>query len=266
MAFNWFLFSDSRGNRLTEYRVSERKQTGEFWVSLNGDQEIAVQVERVLQPLHCRPAAHDGREWTHHYSFDGPYRRPLHEMLELLKEVLTLTRRPELDTALALDFYKVPPEPPSEEWTNTPSGELVHRAKYWTSNPAEQHRCGGQLSDRLAEVIEKHPTYKAADVIVAVPGTKTEFGEKLARSVAGRVGKPMVTATLLSERPPAKEGRDSTDLEPYFVPEDVRGRVVIVLDDVYRSGVSIRSVAAAARDAGAVGVLGLVAVRAMRAK
>ena len=262
----FLLDADSRANRLDRYRVSCRSDQSEFYVQLCCVQEIASQVEKALGHLHCRPAPGGGVQWTHRFRFDGPYHRSLRDFLDLLKRVLTLTPVSELDCALVLDFYKVPdPDLAPTDWANTEVGERVNRAKYWATDPVEQRRAGRWLADALAEVVEQHSGYQSADAIVAVPGTQTEFGDKLARAVAHRVGKPLVRAVASSkDRRPAKEGHATGGLEQFIVPSLDAGTEVIIVDDVYRSGKTMRGVAVAARAAGAGSVLGLVAARTMR--
>jgi hypothetical protein len=48
------------------------------------------------------------REWSHRIHVDGPLPESATKTLDLLKEVLTLVRRPHLDVAIALDLYKKP--------------------------------------------------------------------------------------------------------------------------------------------------------------
>ena len=65
----------------------------------------------------------------------------------------------------------------------------------------------------------------------------------------------------------AKEGHVGTDLEPYEIDgNEVRGGKVLIVDDVYKSGISMRSVAKAAVDAGATSVLGIVGARTLATK
>lgn len=262
----FLLDSDSRGNRLDSYRVSCRPDQSEFYVQLCCVDEIAAQVGAALAHLDCRTVANPGSQWTHRFRFDGPYLRSLHDLLEFLREAITLRPVHELDLALALDFYKMPdPELHPNDWPNTQAGECVTRAKYWTSDPEEPQRSGRWLADALAKAFDAHPAYNSADVIVAVPGTQTGFGEKLARAVGNRVGKPVIQAKALSSnRRPAKEGHASPDLQPFVVPAIDQGAGVVVVDDVYRSGKTMRGVAVAARAAGAGPVLGLAATRTRR--
>jgi predicted amidophosphoribosyltransferase len=144
---------------------------------------------------------------------------------------------------------------------------MVNMAKYYGHPDAFN-----DLVDSLAHVITEHPMYAGADFIVAAPGHKNSvrsFGEQLAEAVAKKVAKPIVRPTTAStERPAAKEreqGAAARSLEGEFsFGNEVAGRVLVIVDDVCRSGGTMSAIAKAARDAGAVSVLGLVGAQTMR--
>jgi predicted amidophosphoribosyltransferase len=144
---------------------------------------------------------------------------------------------------------------------------MVNMAKYYG-----HHEAFDDLVQALAHVITEHPMYAGADFIVAAPGHKgstKSFGERLAEAVAEKTGKPVVRpATASAERPAAKEreqGAAARSLEGEFsFGADVAGRVLVIVDDVCRSGGTMTAIATAARAAGAVSVLGLVGAQTMR--
>ncbi len=261
------LQTDSRGNRLEDYRVCPRAGSNEHDVLLRCCNEVAQQVAKVVESKDPRPIdpqlVEPGSDrWTYGFRYDGPYTAQLRDLLELLTRVLTLRPIKELTLGLALDFYTNPPDPDSgiSDWIRTEAGGLVNRGKYCGQDDA-----GRQLADMLAEVIEKHPAFRDADHVIVVPGTEHRFGERLARGVAKRVDMPASVAVCDSEdRRPAKAGRTSTTLEPYHLPVSIKGEAVIIVDDVFKSGITMRSIAAAAWSAGAREVLGLVAARTRR--
>lgn len=262
---NYFLAADSRGNRLQKYRVTQNADGSELYVDLLCVQEIDSQILEALPA--ARELQPDLWEWSHRIRFNPPYYTTHRDLFDLLQHVLTLTPVPEIDIAIVLDFYKIPDDTTSpDDWKNTEAGELVSRAKYWARWPGVQKKHGGLLADRLAEVIRLHPIYQAATSIVSVPGTKpASFGEKLAQAVASRVSLNVVPARRLSSMgAPAKQGHQSAWPVACAVDADLSGKVVIVVDDVYRSGGTMRGVAAAARQAGAVRVLGLAGARTLR--
>jgi hypothetical protein len=261
---------DSRGNRLHRYEVRQLRGTEERRIYLFGPAAVATQVEWVLQNQGCRSLELEDqqrREWTHRYRVDGPVSSDVRGMLDLLKEVLTLEAPTPINTALALDFYKDPDsnEDPMQ-WANTRAGNLVNLGKYQGSVRANK-----QLTGLLVDVIDRHPIFRAADLVISVPGSNSAvvgFGQQLATAVARDAGKTLVPARARSAVRPAAKNRDQGQImdltEEFIVGPEANGRVAIVVDDVYRSGGTMRAVALAARRAGAVGVLGLVGARTMR--
>jgi adenine/guanine phosphoribosyltransferase-like PRPP-binding protein len=101
--------------------------------------------------------------------------------------------------------------------------------------------------------------------VVLVPGSEHHFGERLAATVAELTNKQLLSSRRLSiGHAPAKQGHTPGRRVDYDVDEDVFGREVIIVDDVFRSGGTMRDVAAAALAGGARRVVGLVGARTMR--
>jgi hypothetical protein len=259
----WFeITADSRGNRLADYRATRTKDGSRCFIEASCCSAVLNQIQMVLDGRSPRLlSTTDFSRWQYKIEYEPPYSSSIHNGLEMLKTVLTLGETDEMDGAIALDFYKIPEEGvPGDQWENTEVGQLIHRGKYYSSGPS-----GAELSKRIAETMSAHPYYAACETVIAIPGNKHDFGERLAKSVAVKLGLPGV----LSRREfvptqAAKTGHASTDLEKYSVPTDLSGERVVIVDDVYRSGISMRSVAAAARKSGATEVVGIVGARTMR--
>jgi hypothetical protein len=264
---------DSRGNRLESYRVVRVRDRDHVRLYLCGPDEIAQQALWMLQTPGARQIKLDNgraREWSHRMHVDGPLPGPVKSSLNLLTQVLTLVRRPHLDVAIALDFYKKPdPEVDPQQWPNTAAGAMVNAAKYRDNGAAFD-----DLVNALAKVVDDHKIYNAVDYVSSVPGhdtTKTSFGERLAAALAAKLGKLLVSPRAARALRPAAKERDNLEtaltLEDEFAfgPE-VAGRVVLIVDDVYRTGQTMDAVAKAAKDAGAVAALGLAGAKTLRNK
>ncbi|HEX8306575.1 MAG TPA: hypothetical protein VF612_16995 [Jatrophihabitans sp.] len=198
------------------------------------------------------------------------------ELLTLLREVLTLPSSGALDFAIAIDWTKSPAEGVrSQDWSNTEIFQLVHRAKYWyreSKDAQKQRDMGLAVVAQLRAVIERHPLLREVDAIVAVPGHDSKvvsFGARLAAAVAHQRQIRFVRCAALKEfRTPAKSldfAARRTAIENQFVcSENLRALRVLVIDDIYSSGVTAGETARALRVAGANGVAVLSAVRTMR--
>jgi len=263
-------FSDSRANRLEDHRVRKVKNSTRERLYLRGPTEVATQVRWMLERLERNPKElalrdEDGSDWTHRLEFDGPLPDAVARTLAVLQSVLTLVDKEPLHVATALDFYTVPVDDIDPlEWPQTEVGSLIYRGKYRGNQDAL-----AALSARLADVVTRHELYQATDSILTVPGHDTlrqSFGEQLAYDVATRIGVPIVkTDCSQAQRPEAKSGLETTELESLFsVDGSVRDRVVLIVDDVYRSGSTMSAVARAAECAGARGRLGLVGARTLK--
>jgi hypothetical protein len=177
---------------------------------------------------------------------------------------------------LALDFHKVaqtlgttPPavpvgamararfdEPPilsSERFLLTDLGKRFHRAKYHGSFADVK-----SIAAELASIIVRHPAYEKAEMIAVISGRSHDFSVQLGNEAARLSAKPCITLT--------KQG--GPDAESRFMlaeSDSVRDREIILMDDVYRTGDTMRDATRALRRAGARQVLGLTATCAISA-
>lgn len=105
----------------------------------------------------------------------------------------------------------------------------------------------------------------ASDAVVFVPATAAAFArrgfdhmEAIARPFAELTGIPLVDALLkhgaADQRALGRAGRSARAHGAYQVVEPVRGKRVLLLDDVITTGATIRAAAAALLDAGALRV------------
>lgn len=270
---------DSRGNRLEVWATRTVADTGRVRLYVGAPAAVAQQIRTCLVkwPARTLPVPADlEHEYTDCFEIDGPIPPEVEELLTVLGEVLTLEVASEVDAAFALDFYKVPPsdETPGE-WTNTDAGELVSRAKHKAGAKVNE-MAQREISGRLAHVVNSHPLLRDVDAVVSIPGSKTRFwsaGERIAIKLAKELNRPMVRTTgKHPERPQAK----ARGQEDYEAPADLdmlseftvdlapEHKSVIIVDDVYRTGTTMRGVAAAARRGGAQTVYGLVCARTLR--
>lgn len=219
---------------------------------------------RYFDKLPALPAARAAEYDTCLHWPDG-FPEGAEQLIGLLSEALVLpTRDDRIELALALDWYKVlNPDIASTEWENTEVGQLVNKAKYWRSSPSTRRSAAHQLIDRLSVAIDRHPALSAAPSLVSVPGSTGDgvsVGEYIAAGVAEQAGKVLVKA-----RGPAREARKvggaPGGLDDIFhLPSSIDGACVVI-DDVYKSGVTMRATALAARQAGASAVYCLAAAK-----
>lgn len=259
---------DSRANSIEKHLVTtDMTHRPRQYLYLCGPDEAAEQVLASFANL-CHldnMSVRYAKQFTHRIRFEEGVTKNVLRLVELLESALTLTPRPELDFAVVLDWYKVPPNEDSDRWTNTDTGELVYRAKYYNAG-RDSRTAREELVRQMTETIQQHPLLSYADQLITCPGHQADgasFGEWLATEISKSLGMPLVPTTCLTgARASRKEG--PIDLTGAFgFPEGLTGRCLII-DDVYQSGTTMGAVATAARTAGASNVFGFAPVRTMK--
>jgi predicted amidophosphoribosyltransferase len=256
-AVDWEDFRyDDRGESLAWRSVRVRLSTGVVLdgVAIDGPSWILDHLRPSLERVGAQAVKLKSQPERWAYALADGLDPELVAFLDLLADVKTVNRcAPELGHCIALDLYKRPDDGDPMQWPNTEAGDLVHRYKYRGEVSA-----GRALRDRMAAVIRSHPLLASCSAVISVPGHDTRQlspGERLAQAVASRVEIPFFpTEAVYETRLPAKEGNP---LEPSAVrvsPELFLADRVIIVDDVMRSGSSLRAIAKAARAAGAVEV------------
>lgn len=263
---------NSRGNRLEGWRAVPGGAGHYLW--LRCAQETLDQIKRAgdsCQDCVVPPGATTA--WTHVLYAPGPLDPRVETLLQLLSRVLTLPTLENVTSAVALDWYKIPPDEQRPDWQNTPTGDLIHRGKYWyKSSPEEQAITGRTIAGLGCEAVWRHPQLEQTAVILDVPGhdsRRLSFGSRLAATVARDTAKRFIKVSARDVyRAEAKsltfEQRRELIRGQFSVREYLGSVDVLIVDDVFRSGLSMSEVARAAREAGARSVYGLTAVRTMR--
>jgi len=258
---------DRRGDRLDDWTWEHVGQ--ERLLLLRGSDETAhhvcmgfpgaVSVD--LYPKH-RP------RWTHRLRLRTG--ADVTELLLLLQRVVVLPVPDELDAAIALDLYSRPCPTGTNGLAYTSVGELIHRIKYENRDRDKVISAGRSLSGSLTEVVLTHPWFQSCDLILPVPGhdrTRLAASVRIGATIAQDTGKARSSVTSRQEfRRSAKDMNRSERaqlMDEYSIEQDLTDRTVLVVDDVYQTGSTMRGVARAARRAGASTILGLVGARTL---
>lgn len=267
-------YRDPRGNRLEGWTPTSVSGGHVLW--LRGPVEVVQQVTTLAPEYRLLPdGVTAGPTWTHALQSPRPAApEPVRVLLGLLAEVVCLPSPPNVDLALALDWYKKPEVGVNPYyWDNTPTAELVSSGKYrYKNNDDMQSRVGLQLVDLMCGAIERHGILAQATMVLDIPGhdsRRVSFGSRMAATIARRRGIPIIKVAAKSEfRPEAKNLEESERLnfldDQFSVPQSLNGQRVLIADDVFRSGTSMGAVASAARNVGAAKVYGICGVRTMR--
>lgn len=263
---------DRRGNRLAAYLFTNAAGVRMHHLELRCSDDIAAQFLDLDQcGVHYRRVDRVNDEWTHRLEADGPPDPRVRSLTDLLQDVITLPPPLPMSVALALDWYKTPAEDTEpDEWPYTPTARVVRRGKYWKEKPRTVEAAGRWLVQRFDEVVTRHPTLATAEVVVVVPGhdrTLLSFGERLAATVCARRGLAEIRVQSQREFRPQAKSRDSSSTHAldgeFSIEQELTGSHAMIVDDVFRTGRTLRAVARAARAAGAGRISGLVCARTM---
>ncbi len=199
----------------------------------------------------------------------------LQNLLEIFKAHLLLVKNKyitpyfsdELYQCFALDFnLEENKETGGFEYTRY--GRLEHLAK---ENQNAEAR--GDLVDAFRDLCDNHPSYNRASIIIPVPPNPSKVFHlpvEIVRELSGKTGK--IDGTNMVHK--IKETRKLKDLsidEKYNelrgaikITGDVKQKDVIIIDDLYQSGVTMWTVAQLLKESGANRVLGLACVKSLR--
>lgn len=192
----------------------------------------------------------------------------LNNFLQLLQQIVCLTitdhLKPyfesEVKEVYALDFNFKQGIQPLEY---TLIGELEHQAKESQSQAAID-----DLADLLSISIRDHPTLAAVDIITAVPPRPSKVFHlplKLVEGIGKILNRPVGLKISKKEHPKLKkltvEDKIKTLQGAFALHESIEGKSILLVDDLYQSGVTLWSLAKFLKDNGAREVYGLACVK-----
>ncbi len=145
--------------------------------------------------------------------------------------------------------------------------ELIHRFKYGKKVPL-----GKRLGQRLGETINGNSTFLESDFLIPVPLHKSRYRERgfnQSEIIAEEISKVRGIAVSKNVLRRKKNTKDQTNFSPQqreenvrgaFVvtqPEMIRGKNVILVDDVITTGATLSECARMLKQAGAEKILGM---------
>ena len=146
---------------------------------------------------------------------------------------------------------------PEYDTERTALGEMVYRAKYRQDQSAV-----ASIAETVAAFVRELGIQ--VDVVVPIPPSKQRLRQPLiemARAVSQQLGIPLDAASLQKNKgtPRMKDVGDYGERvallkDAMEATSDVSGKAVLLLDDLYQSGASMRVAAEAIQEAGAASV------------
>jgi len=178
-----------------------------------------------------------------------------------------------LHLSFSLDYDK---EAGSPSGKRTEVGELRICAKPYDRQPTENtFAAANLLVDKLFTCIKETQFYEPIESIVAMPPSKmnTSFNlpKYLAQKLSEKIGKEDLSRDVITikDREPLKGISLNKKLQTlegtiYIDPAAVQGKVILIVDDLYQSGVSINYLGMLLLEYGAKQVLGLTCEKTCR--
>jgi hypothetical protein len=252
-------------DQLAEWQIGTVGTTPQRRLYLRCRNEIAAQIESSLgegvRPR-IRLQPEDWDEWTHRYPLTRELTQDEIAFLDAMKRALTFRNPQPAVLTIAMDHYQDPASSDDPmDWAKTEIGNLVHEGKY-----AESDEALALLAEKLSWFIARHGTLRSAEVITAVPShSARRFSERLARRVGDLSGTELCPMTDDATKP-VKDTDPATRSVPRYRLDDraVQGKRVLIIDDLMRSGESVRRVVKRVHSAQPQSVAVLAAVKTMR--
>lgn len=198
-------------------------------------------------------------------------REELEQFLRLLQRSVTI--EDSADESHALSIHALPhssDEPDTPNWQNTAVGKLVVAAKSYHLASGSKPKTK-ELAALFIDWIARHPRYRRADVVVSPPpsnASKTfDLPEVVATEIERRLDILQVNCAMDGDVVPQKSLRDNSEAKlknlsgKYRVKQDLVGKTVLLVDDIYETGATISELARACRSAGAATILSLTATK-----
>lgn len=187
-----------------------------------------------------------------------PFRAMQEAAKQFLEQIflLPIEKRDSIEAGYALEYY-----------SNSETGKLVRASKYEGAGSFAE-----ELVLRAVEVVRAHYT-QIFDGIVSVPSTNSgNLVEVFARSVAEHLAISYISGlvkTRLTQEQKALSNRvqKQENVQNAFtvrVPSRMDGKTLLLIDDIYDSGYTLREVAATLHNAGAKAVYPLTITRTRR--
>lgn len=178
-----------------------------------------------------------------------------------------------LGLSFALDYDKKDGDPNKPQ---TQIGSLRSRAKPYNAEATlETFSAADELAQACLDFLQKVQCYNSVDTIVAMPPSKPnkkfDLPTYLAIKIAKKWGKTNLSNAVCTvrERLPIKNLALEDKLQALentiqVAPDVFKGKTVLILDDLYQSGISINYVALLLLEAGAKNVVGLACEKTCR--
>ncbi len=257
--------------RFGRFTMEHDYRNDELILQVDGYQPYINVLQRTFPSLHFRQIHKDiSNDYHWSLSVQGASKtdeKNLSAFCNLLRNSIYIQN--DLDECFALDTHK-------DFFTDekTDIGCLVYEAKpYNREGHTGNKDKAKELAQKMADFIQKHPTYLRAELIVPIPPSNPNKNFDLPTSLSEEIAKLTslnLTTTAIKKKKATRPMKDCRTLSEKI--KNIRGafeadesmlksKTIILIDDIYDSGSSVNEVGRILKEAGTAQVLCLVATK-----
>ncbi len=181
-----------------------------------------------------------------------------------------------LDDCFALGWHSQPGQPGKPALSTL--GQWVHLAKSYSTDACSRgsRPVAGLIAEQMLEFIHRHPAYRTCDGLLAAlpsnPEKTFDLPQQLAQTISEDTGLPFLQEAIFKVRPTAQmkacmtleEKLDNISGSMGVRSELVRGKRLLLVDDILQAGITLTEMARVLREAGASQLCGLVATKTLK--
>lgn len=198
----------------------------------------------------------------------------LRNFLELLKKIRLIPRSSHLEPYFNLELdqcYTLDTNYTEGHQERTKIGELEYQAKYNVNSKDKRRKCSDALAKKLAETCIEHVILNQVDYIVAIPANPSKAEEHLPDILVKKMMQMIEGPEILIVRKTRNtesfknlsfENKKNQLHNVFACDSDLPDKKVLIIDDLYQSGLTMWSLAKTLKECGAKEVYGLACVKA----
>jgi predicted amidophosphoribosyltransferase len=262
---------------LTKFEVRPASDN-QLLVLVVGSQVYKSILSRAL-PQHFMSRAFEDRlgryDWgTYIHDVDNDVRLEVETLLHLFQGYIYI--EDDLTETFALDYHTEIAA--TGLYQKTAIGALVYQAKpYHRAVRPSNYTKASELAKHFLTFIRAHPSYSCSDLVISVPPSDpakafnlpAELVKKIAAELgiadgSGLVKRIRVTKPMKDCSTPQEKINNVRNAFAVTNGDELEGKNVLLIDDVYASGFTINEVGRVLLEAGAHAVFGLVATKTSR--
>ena len=256
--------------QLQDYKVQYLSEKNQTLVMVTGDRIYYKILDKTF-PGCCNSIFDDVRriyDWGTYVNTSLEDADRIDKLLNMFTYAICIVDN--LEQSFALDYYYRPywDDP---EGGQTLAGELIHKVKY----KKQRSKAFDKLVQYASRFFQLHPVYQKSDYLLSVPYFgKKEFDlpEQIVKNLCSHFaisdGQHLIEKVKATKPMKEMESREEKEenIRNAFrlaTTENITGKSITIIDDVYRSGTTMHTVATLLQNAGAI-VQGLVIAKTIR--